>query len=74
MCKIHKLCTKNVFYLDCPDELLFESSCSILFLFRDGGLKRDKVKDSFKEEQQKNYSKIIAGPNNVSQKDNGLVA
>ncbi|MEE6460055.1 hypothetical protein FKM82_000845 [Ascaphus truei] len=25
----------------------------------DGGLKRDKVKDSFKEEQQKNYSKII---------------
>ncbi|XP_066430453.1 glycerol-3-phosphate acyltransferase 3 [Eleutherodactylus coqui] len=29
----------------------------------DGGLKRDKVKDSFKEEQQKNYSKIIAGEN-----------
>ncbi|NP_001087492.1 glycerol-3-phosphate acyltransferase 3 [Xenopus laevis] len=29
----------------------------------DGGLKRGKVKDSFKEEQQKNYSRIIAGEN-----------
>ncbi|XP_018421491.1 PREDICTED: glycerol-3-phosphate acyltransferase 3 isoform X2 [Nanorana parkeri] len=34
----------------------------------DGGLKRDKVKNSFKEEQQKNYSKIIAGPDHVSEK------
>lgn len=25
----------------------------------DGGLKRAKVKDSFKEEQQKNYSKML---------------
>ncbi|KAE8631160.1 hypothetical protein XENTR_v10001099 [Xenopus tropicalis] len=29
----------------------------------DGGLKRGKVKDSFKEEQQKNYSRIIVGEN-----------
>ena len=28
---------------------------------RDGGLKRAKVKDTFKEEQQKNYSKMIVG-------------
>ncbi|XP_069486495.1 glycerol-3-phosphate acyltransferase 3 isoform X1 [Ambystoma mexicanum] len=27
----------------------------------DGGLKRDKVKDYFREEQQKNYSKMIGG-------------
>ncbi|KAJ1205569.1 hypothetical protein NDU88_000997 [Pleurodeles waltl] len=27
----------------------------------DGGLKRDKVKDSFREEQQKNYSRMIGG-------------
>ncbi|KAK2093088.1 Glycerol-3-phosphate acyltransferase 3 [Saguinus oedipus] len=27
----------------------------------DGGLKRAKVKDTFKEEQQKNYSKMIVG-------------
>lgn len=32
---------------------------SLLFLCRDGGLKRAKVKDSFKEEQQKNYSKML---------------
>lgn len=31
------------------------------FLSRDGGLKREKVKDTFKEEQQKLYSKIIVG-------------
>ncbi|XP_053317691.1 glycerol-3-phosphate acyltransferase 3 [Spea bombifrons] len=29
----------------------------------DGGLKRDRVKESFKQEQQKNYSKIIVGDN-----------
>ncbi|TDH02445.1 hypothetical protein EPR50_G00173290 [Perca flavescens] len=34
----------------------------LLDLAWDGGLKRDKVKDSFKEEQQKQYSSIIAGP------------
>lgn len=28
---------------------------------RDGGLKRDKVKDTFKEEQQKLYSKMLVG-------------
>lgn len=28
---------------------------------RDGGLKREKVKDTFKEEQQKLYSKILVG-------------
>ncbi|KAM4710495.1 glycerol-3-phosphate acyltransferase 3 [Discoglossus pictus] len=33
----------------------------------DGGLKRDRVKDSFKEEQQKNYSKIIGGENHMAQ-------
>ncbi|XP_018419201.1 PREDICTED: glycerol-3-phosphate acyltransferase 4 [Nanorana parkeri] len=30
-------------------------------LLWDGGLKRDKVKDAFKEEQQKLYSRIISG-------------
>ena len=30
-------------------------------LARDGGLKREKVKDTFKEEQQKLYSKMIVG-------------
>ena len=33
---------------------------------RDGGLKRGKVKDSFKEEQQKMYSSIIVGQNGVA--------
>lgn len=33
----------------------------LLSLFRDGGLKREKVKDTFKEEQQKLYSKMIVG-------------
>lgn len=28
---------------------------------RDGGLKRAKVKDTFKEEQQKLYSKMLVG-------------
>lgn len=31
----------------------------LLLCCRDGGLKRAKVKDSFKEEQQKNYSKML---------------
>lgn len=35
-------------------------TCS-LCLIRDGGLKREKVKDTFKEEQQKLYSKMIVG-------------
>lgn len=35
-------------------------TCS-LSLTRDGGLKREKVKDTFKEEQQKLYSKMIVG-------------
>lgn len=35
--------------------------CTSLCLFRDGGLKREKVKDTFKEEQQKLYSKMIVG-------------
>jgi hypothetical protein len=36
--------------------------CDIdLSVFRDGGLKREKVKDTFKEEQQKLYSKMIVG-------------
>ncbi|XP_054468652.1 glycerol-3-phosphate acyltransferase 3 [Anoplopoma fimbria] len=33
----------------------------LLDLAWDGGLKRDKVKESFKEEQQKKYSSIISG-------------
>lgn len=33
--------------------------CSFLLCSRDGGLKRAKVKDTFKEEQQKNYSKML---------------
>lgn len=33
--------------------------CSLLVCSRDGGLKRAKVKDTFKEEQQKNYSKML---------------
>lgn len=32
---------------------------SLLLCSRDGGLKRAKVKDTFKEEQQKNYSKML---------------
>lgn len=31
------------------------------FPCRDGGLKREKVKDTFKEEQQKLYSKMLVG-------------
>lgn len=38
----------------------FVLTCS-LPLPRDGGLKREKVKDAFKEEQQKLYSKMIVG-------------
>lgn len=34
---------------------IFETLC------RDGGLKRGKVKDTFKEEQQKLYSKMLVG-------------
>lgn len=37
-----------------------------LLFFRDGGLKRQKVKDSYKEEQQKMYSSIIVGQNGTS--------
>lgn len=44
-------------------ELTIELPCCYirLCLFRDGGLKREKVKDTFKEEQQKLYSKMIVG-------------
>lgn len=44
-------------------ELTSELPCCYisLCLFRDGGLKREKVKDTFKEEQQKLYSKMIVG-------------
>ncbi|KAM4532055.1 glycerol-3-phosphate acyltransferase 3 isoform 3-T3 [Fundulus diaphanus] len=37
----------------------------LLDLAWDGGLKRGKVKDSFKEEQQKMYSNIIVGQNGI---------
>ena len=33
---------------------------------RDGGLKRARVKDSLKEEQQKMYSSMIVGPDGPS--------
>lgn len=36
---------------------LFSCLCAL----RDGGLKRAKVKDAFKEEQQKLYSKVLVG-------------
>lgn len=36
-------------------------SCTLDCLCRDGGLKREKVKDTFKEEQQKLYSKMLVG-------------
>lgn len=47
--------------------MLFNSLFGLYLLFiclfnpRDGGLKRAKVKDTFKEEQQKNYSKMLVG-------------
>ncbi|XP_060928126.1 glycerol-3-phosphate acyltransferase 3 [Limanda limanda] len=41
----------------------------LLDLDWDGGLKRGKVKDSLKEEQQKKYSSIITGQNNVDDHD-----
>ncbi|XP_061589491.1 glycerol-3-phosphate acyltransferase 3 [Cololabis saira] len=37
----------------------------LLDLAWDGGLKRGKVKDSFKEEQQKMYSSIVVGQNDM---------
>lgn len=40
--------------------------CSLVISPRDGGLKRQKVKDSYKEEQQKMYSSIIVGQNGSS--------
>lgn len=33
---------------------------------RDGGLKRAKVKESFKEEQQKQYSSMVVGDDSGS--------
>lgn len=36
-------------------------NCLIVPFCRDGGLKRGKVKDTFKEEQQKLYSKMLVG-------------
>ncbi|KAB1282587.1 Glycerol-3-phosphate acyltransferase 3, partial [Camelus dromedarius] len=37
---------------------------------QDGGLKRAKVKDTFKEEQQKNYSKMIVGNESLNSEAN----
>ncbi|XP_033846188.1 glycerol-3-phosphate acyltransferase 3 [Periophthalmus magnuspinnatus] len=45
------------------------SQGGLLDLAWDGGLKRGKVKDSFKEEQQKMYSSIIVGQNDISSCD-----
>ena len=39
------------------DNLILSYPCAL----RDGGLKRAKVKDAFKEEQQKLYSKVLVG-------------
>lgn len=36
-------------------------SCICLCLCRDGGLKRAKVKDTFKEQEQKKYSSMVVG-------------
>lgn len=36
----------------------------------DGGLKRGKVKDAFREEQQKNYSKMIVGNGSLNSESN----
>lgn len=48
-----------------PDAYLFTASINVVTNFdlfcRDGGLKRGKVKDTFKEEQQKLYSKMLVG-------------
>ena len=38
-------------------------------LCRDGGLKRAKVKESFKEEQQKQYSSMVVGDDSSSNSD-----
>lgn len=50
-----------------PQRPVLRSNDTKLYLYfffsRDGGLKRQKVKDSYKEEQQKMYSSIIVGPN-----------
>lgn len=44
---------------------------SYLCALRDGGLKRGKVKDAFKEEQQKLYSKVLVGEQDeVHRRDN----
>lgn len=45
---------------DASGQEVLAITCS-LSLIRDGGLKREKVKDTFKEEQQKLYSKMIVG-------------
>lgn len=40
-----------------------------VWVFRDGGLKRGKVKDSFKEQQQKQYSSMVVGDDSSSNSD-----
>lgn len=47
-----------LFFLEVNNNLV---ETGFVFLFRDGGLKRGKVKDTFKEEQQKIYSNILVG-------------
>ena len=41
----------------------------LLCALRDGGLKRAKVKDAFKAEQQKLYSKVLVGDQDQDQED-----
>lgn len=41
----------------------------LLCLCRDGGLKRAKVKESFKEQQQKQYSSMVVGDDSSSNSD-----
>lgn len=50
----------------CPSVLRLRPLSSDPLCLRDGGLKRAKVKDSLKEEQQQMYSSIILGQNGVS--------
>lgn len=46
-----------------------QSQMGYVSLCRDGGLKRAKVKASFKEQQQKQYSSMVVGEDSSSNSD-----
>lgn len=52
-------CIRSSIYCWLGDVTICDMHC--LNSCRDGGLKRAKVKDTFKEEQQKLYSKMLVG-------------